>query len=87
MGKQKQLLERILNEPKKLSDSQKSAVLTNKNHLRIIAGEGAGKTENLTRKIVYLFLYEQVDPSAIVAFTFTEKAAQSMKCRNALAGG
>ncbi len=81
MGNQKQLLERILNEPKKLSDSQRDAVLSNKNHLRIIAGAGAGKTETLTRKIVYLLLYEQIDPSAIVAFTFTEKAAQSMKSR------
>jgi len=81
MDNQKRLLDRILNEPKKLSDSQRAAVLSNKNHLRIIAGAGAGKTETLTRKIVYLLLYEQVEPSAIVAFTFTEKAAQIMKSR------
>ena len=75
------LIDRILNEPKKLSDSQKAAVLSNKDHIRIIAGAGAGKTETLTRKIVYLLLIERVDPSSIVAFTFTEKAAQSMKSR------
>lgn len=50
-------------------------------HIRIIAGAGAGKTETLTRKIVYLLLVKGVDPSAIVAFTFTEMAAQSMKSR------
>ncbi len=75
------LLERILNEPKKLSDSQTAAVLSDKDHIRIIAEAGAGKTETLTRKIVYLLLHEQADPSSIVAFTFTEKAAQSMKSR------
>jgi DNA helicase-2/ATP-dependent DNA helicase PcrA len=81
MGNQKQILEQILCEPKKLSDSQIAAVLSKNNHIRIIAGAGAGKTETLTRKIVYLLLYENADPSSIVAFTFTEKAAQSMKSR------
>lgn len=76
-----ELIDRILNEPKILSDSQKAAVLSNRDHIRIIAGAGAGKTETLTRKIVYLLLIERVDPSSIVAFTFTEKAAQSMKSR------
>ncbi len=76
-----EIIERILNEPKKLSDNQRAAVLSNKNHIRIIAGAGAGKTETLTRKIVYLLLIEHADPSSIVAFTFTEKAAQSMKSR------
>lgn len=75
------LLNKIIDEPKKLSDSQRDAVLSDKGHIRIIAGAGAGKTETLTRKIVYLLLHEQVDPSAIVAFTFTEKAAQGMKSR------
>ncbi|NIA09615.1 MAG: UvrD-helicase domain-containing protein, partial [Nitrospiraceae bacterium] len=75
------LLAKIISEPKKLSDSQKAAVLSDKDHIRIIAGAGAGKTETLTRKIVYLLLVDEVDPSSIVAFTFTEKAAQSMKSR------
>lgn len=76
-----ELLESIIKEPKELSGSQKKAVLSNSKHIRIIAGAGAGKTETLTKKIVYLLLHEQVDPSSIVAFTFTEKAAQSMKSR------
>ena len=76
-----QKLEQILNYPKPLSDTQKKAVLSDKSHIRIIAGAGAGKTETLTRRIVYNLIHEEVDPSAIVAFTFTEKAAQSMKSR------
>jgi DNA helicase-2/ATP-dependent DNA helicase PcrA len=76
-----QLLNKILNEPRPLSQSQKDAVLSKNRYVRIIAGAGAGKTETLTRKIVKLLLVNDVPPSAIVAFTFTEKAAQSMKSR------
>lgn len=75
------LLEKILNEPKRLSPAQSQAVTCDRSHIRIIAGAGAGKTETLTRKIVYLLLVKGIEPSAIVAFTFTEKAAQSMKSR------
>lgn len=76
-----QKLEQILKHPKPLSDTQKKAVLSDRPHIRIIAGAGAGKTETLTRRIVYNLIHEEVDPSAIVAFTFTDKAAQSMKSR------
>lgn len=75
------ITQRILSEPKPLSDPQQKAILCERNHIRIIAGAGAGKTETLTRRIVYLLLEKQVEPSAIVAFTFTEKAAESMKSR------
>jgi DNA helicase-2/ATP-dependent DNA helicase PcrA len=75
------LVEKILNTPKPLSDDQKKAVLSESRYNRIIAGAGAGKTETLTRRIAYLLAVKQVPPSAIVAFTFTEKAAQSMKSR------
>lgn len=80
MGK-KQILDEIINKPKPLSDEQKQAVISEKNYIRVIAGAGAGKTETLTRRVVYLLLCEEVEPRSIVAFTFTEKAAQSMKSR------
>jgi DNA helicase II / ATP-dependent DNA helicase PcrA len=44
-----------------------------------VAGGGAGKTEALTRRIAYLLLVKGVEPSSIVAFTFTKKAVKSMK--------
>jgi len=50
-------------------------------YIRVIAGAGAGKTETLSCKIVKLFLVDVVPQSVIVAFTFTKKAAQSMKSR------
>ena len=70
-----------MEKPAKLSDDQARAVLSKARYNRIIAGAGAGKTETLTRRIAYLLLVEGVQPSEIVAFTFTEKAAQSMKSR------
>jgi DNA helicase-2/ATP-dependent DNA helicase PcrA len=76
-----QLLNKILNEPTKLSDAQRNAVVSDNRYIRVIAGAGTGKTETLTRRIVYLLLHEEVEPRNIVAFTFTEKAAQQMKSR------
>jgi DNA helicase-2/ATP-dependent DNA helicase PcrA len=73
--------EKILSHPKPLSPDQRRAVLSDNRHIRIIAGAGTGKTETLTRRIVYHLICQQIDPSAIVAFTFTDKAAQSMKSR------
>jgi len=75
------LLETILSEPRPLSPPQRDAVVSEGRHVRVIAGAGAGKTETLTRRIVKLLLIDGVAPKEIVAFTFTEKAAQSMKSR------
>ncbi|HOO49680.1 MAG TPA: ATP-dependent DNA helicase [Alphaproteobacteria bacterium] len=76
-----ELLEIILSEPRPLSPPQREAVVNEGRHIRVIAGAGAGKTETLTRRIVKLLLIDEVAPGEIVAFTFTEKAAQSMKSR------
>ncbi|MFH0817107.1 MAG: UvrD-helicase domain-containing protein, partial [Candidatus Micrarchaeota archaeon] len=76
------LIEDILSKPIPLRDKNKiAAVTTASRFVRVIAGAGAGKTETLTRRIAYLLLVEKVPPSAIVAFTFTEKAAAGMKER------
>ena len=75
------VLDRILNEPFQISDDQKIAINSDSKYTRIIAGAGAGKTETLARKILYYLIYKKIPPSSIVAFTFTEKAAQSMKSR------
>jgi len=75
------LVEEILSKPAKLSPDQKEAVLSRSRYNRVIAGAGAVKTETLTMRIVYLILADGVEPSSIVAFTFTERAAQAMKSR------
>jgi DNA helicase-2/ATP-dependent DNA helicase PcrA len=78
---EQKLIDEILNKPYKLAKDQEKAVLSKSRYNRIIAGAGAGKTETLTRRIVYLILADGVEPSSIVAFTFTERAAQAMKSR------
>jgi DNA helicase-2/ATP-dependent DNA helicase PcrA len=78
---EKKMSSEIISKPKLLSDDQKKAVISKKRHTRVIAGAGTGKTETLTRRIIYLLLHHDVEPKEIVAFTFTEKAAQSMKSR------
>lgn len=72
---------RIVDSPKPLSGEQSEAVLSISRYIRVSAGAGTGKTETLTRRIVYLILHERVAPKEIVAFTFTDKAAQNMKSR------
>ena len=75
------LINDILTKPTKLSQEQSVAVISEAKSARVIAGAGAGKTEVLTRRIVYLLLVKKIPPSSIVAFTFTEKAALNMKNR------
>jgi DNA helicase-2/ATP-dependent DNA helicase PcrA len=81
MPTKSKVIERILDGPPKLSRDQAEAVLSSSRYDRVIAGAGAGKTETLTRKIAFFLLVESAEPRSIVAFTFTERAAQSMKSR------
>src|SRR5215210_5571201 len=49
-------------------------------HLQIIASAGSGKTEVVSQRVASL-LADGFEPSSIVAFTFTERAAASLKSR------
>jgi DNA helicase II / ATP-dependent DNA helicase PcrA len=64
----------------KLSPEQERVVNHRGGHLQVIACAGAGKTEAISRRVSSLIL-EGVEPNQIVAFTFTERAAQSLKTR------
>lgn len=75
------ILDDILDRPTRLSSDQRKAVTSENRHIRIVAGAGAGKTETLTRRIVYLLLVKKASPASIVAFTFTKRAARSIKDR------
>jgi len=50
-------------------------------HLQIIACAGSGKTEFVSLRIAYLIAEGLAKPENIVAFTFTERAAQELKFR------
>lgn len=63
-----------------LNDAQMSAVMSNAAVVRVIAGAGTGKTSVLLERIKRRLL-EGCDPSAIIAVTFTNKAAEEMRER------
>lgn len=65
-----------------LTDQQKEAIQEIDRNLQIIACAGSGKTEVITRRIANILQSKpDVSPKNIVAFTFTEKAADSLKHR------
>lgn len=65
-----------------LTTEQQAAIREIDNNLQIIACAGSGKTEVITRRIAKILKQKpDIKPKDIVAFTFTEKAAESMKNR------
>lgn len=65
-----------------LTNAQQAAINHIDGHLQIIACAGSGKTEVISRRIANILQKKpDVKPENIVAFTFTEKAAASLKDR------
>jgi len=64
-----------------LIEEQKLAASHFGAHARLLAGPGTGKTLVLTRRIMYLIQERQIDPSQILALTFTRAAAAELRQR------
>lgn len=77
-----------MGESKSLTPAQEAAIAEINSNLQIIACAGSGKTEVIARRIANILeSKENILPESIVAFTFTEKAAENMKVRIAKALG
>lgn len=63
-----------------LTDEQYAAVIDSSRNILCLACAGSGKSRTLAYKIAYL-VSKGEKPESIIAFTFTEKAAESIKRR------
>ncbi|MDO9622195.1 MAG: DNA helicase II [Moraxellaceae bacterium] len=64
-----------------LNPAQRDAVTCDAQHLLVLAGAGSGKTRVLTSRISYFCQNFGMSPFAVLAVTFTNKAAHEMRHR------
>ncbi|WP_113738155.1 ATP-dependent helicase [Blattabacterium clevelandi] len=65
----------------RLNSLQRKIIKTINGPILVIAGAGSGKTRILTHRIVHMINNIGINPSNILALTFTNKAAKEMKNR------
>jgi DNA helicase-2/ATP-dependent DNA helicase PcrA len=61
-----------------LNPEQLTAVTHQQGSMLVLAGAGSGKTQVLTTRIVWLIKEKNINPSQVLAVTFTNKAAKEM---------
>ena len=64
-----------------LNDEQQSAVSSDYRRLLVVAGAGSGKTEVMARRVAWWVAIDEVPRDEVVAFTFTEAAAEELRFR------
>jgi len=69
-----------------LNAEQRAAAEATRGPVCILAGAGTGKTTTITRRIAWQVASGAVEPSGVVAVTFTDKAAGELRARLAALG-
>ncbi len=64
-----------------LNAEQEEAVRNASRRLLVVAGAGSGKTEVMARRVAWWTAVDGVSKDEIIAFTFTESAAEELKFR------
>lgn len=75
------LSKKFLTEYKKLNQEQKEAVEAIEGPVMVLAGPGTGKTQILAMRIANILAKTQINPSNILALTFTNSAVKEAKER------
>lgn len=66
---------------KGLNERQRQAVTTSLGNTLVLAGAGSGKTRVLVTRVAWLIEHYHLSPHAVLAVTFTNKAAGEMRAR------
>ena len=64
-----------------MTESQRAAVERTGQDVCVVAGPGSGKTRVLIERFAWLVEQQKIEPSRILAITFTEKAAAEINAR------
>ena len=75
------LLSRMLGQEHAPTDQQAAIIGSEPGPLLVVAGAGAGKTETMAARVVWLVANGLVAPDQVLGLTFTRKAAQQLSQR------
>lgn len=74
-------LSRALGQKHPPTDEQAAVIAAPPGPTLVVAGAGAGKTETMAARVVWMVANEFVDPDSVLGLTFTRKAAQQLTSR------